>query len=382
MNIALFASAFHPHIGGVEELVRQLAHAYRRKGHKAIVVTNRWPQDLPEFEEYEGIPVYRFAMRTPGGSLRERAKYQLTHAASERRMLDLLKRTAVDLLHVQCVSVNGYYAQVARRALRLPLIVTAQGERTMDAGRIYQRSPFMNRMLCALLAQADHITACSRHTLDDLEGWYGQPFGPQAEVVYNGIDLSSFADPKPYPHPRPYILGIGRHVPQKGFDVLLNAFAQSGQESHDLLLAGDGPERGALERLAANLRLEDRVRFVGRADRPLAVSLFAGCSFFVLPSRQEPQGIVNLEAMAAGKAVLAARVGGVPEIVLNGETGLLVPAEDAPALAEAIPRLAADPSLRQALGAAGRERAQHFDWDAIADQYLGIYCRQGNDVSP
>ncbi len=373
MNIALFASAFHPHVGGVEELVRQLAHAYHRKGHGAIVVTNRWPPELPEFEEYEGIPVYRFAMRTPGGSLRERAKYRLTHGASVRRMLDVLRRHKIDLLHVQCVSSNGYYAQVARRALRLPLVVTAQGERTMDAERIYQRSAYMNRMLCALLAEADHITACSRHTLDDLEGWFGSPFGPRAEVVYNGIDLSSFAAPVPYPHPRPYILGIGRHVPQKGFDVLLQAFARAGQTSHDLLLAGDGPERPALERLADALGLGDQVRFVGRADRPTAVSLFAGCSFFVLPSRQEPQGIVNLEAMAAGKAVLASRVGGVPEIVQDGETGLLVPPEDACALAQAIDRLTDDNPLRQRLGAAGRERAKVFDWEAIADQYLGIY---------
>ena len=377
MNIALFASAFHPHVGGVEELVRQLAHAYRRKGHGAIVVTNRWPPELPEFEEYEGIPVYRFAMRTPGGSLRERAKYQLTHTATARRMLDVLKRHAVDLLHVQCVSANGYYAQIARRALHLPLVVTTQGERTMDAGQIYQRSPFMNRMLCALLAEADYITACSRHTLDDLEGWYGQPFGPCAQVVYNGIDLSSFTDPVPYPHPRPYILGIGRHVPQKGFDILLQAFARSNQNSHDLLLAGDGPERPALERLAAGLGLEGRVRFIGHADRPLAVSLFAGCSFFVLPSRLEPQGIVNLEAMAAGRAVLASRVGGVPEIVHEGETGLLVPAEDVPALAQAITRLTADALLRQRLGATGRERAQAFNWDAIAVQYLDIYQQAG-----
>ena len=376
MNVALFASAFHPHIGGVEELVRQLAHAYRRKGHGVIVVTNCWPQDLPEFEEYEGIPVYRFAMRTPGGSLRERAKYQLTHAASEHRMLDVLRQHTIDLLHVQCVSANGYYAQIARRALRLPLVVTTQGERTMDAGQIYQRSPFMNRMLCALLAEADHITACSQHTLDDLERWYGQPFGPCAQVVYNGIDLSSFAGPEPFSHPRPYLLGIGRHVPQKGFDILLQAFAQADPASHDLLLAGDGPERPALERLAADLSLGDRVRFVGRADRPLAVSLFAGCSFFVLPSRQEPQGIVNLEAMAAGKAVLASRVGGVPEIVQDGETGLLVPAEDASALAEAIDRLTGDVSLRQRLGAAGKERAKAFDWNAIAAQYLDIYRAQ------
>jgi glycogen(starch) synthase len=373
MNVALFASAFHPHVGGVEELVRQLAHSYRAQGMDAIVVTNQWPPDLPTSEDFEGIPVYRLPMRAPEGSLKVQAKYYATHGKIRREMLDILTRHQITLLHVQCVSINGYYAHLAHKALKLPLIVTAQGERTMDADHIYEKSPFLNQTLRILLGEAAHITACSRDTLSDIETFFGQPFGARASVVYNGIRLADFADPAPYQHPRPYLLGIGRHVPQKGFDVLLRAFAEAHLPEHDLLLAGDGPERPALEALASALNLGARVQFVGRADRPTAVSLFQGCDFFVLPSRMEPQGIVNLEAMAAGKAVVASRVGGVPDIVLDNETGLLVPGEDVPALASAITRLAADSALRQTLGDAGRKRAQGFDWSAIAAQYLEIY---------
>ncbi len=381
MNVALFASAFHPHVGGVEELVRQMAHAYRARGMGAIVVTNQWPPELPAAEDFEGIPVYRLPMRAPEGPLRVQAKYYATHGKIKRDLLAILTRHEIALLHVQCVSVNGYYAQIARDALRLPLIVTAQGERTMDAGRIYEKSPLINRTLRALLADAAHVTACSADTLADLEGFYGQPLGAKAGVVYNGIRLADFADPQPFLHPRPYLLGIGRHVPQKGFDVLLRAFAAANLPDHDLILAGDGPERPALEALASDLGLAGRVTFTGRADRPLAVSLFHGCDFFVLPSRMEPQGIVNLEAMAAGKAVVASKVGGVPEIVLSDETGLLVPGDDAPALAAALTRLAADPALRQKLGDAGHARAQKFDWSAIADQYLAIYKAAGKPSS-
>ena len=373
MNIALFASAFHPHVGGVEELVRQMAHAYRAAGVGAVVVTNQWPPDLPAAEEFEGIPIYRFPMRGPEGPLKVQAKYYAGHPKIRRELLSVLTRHTVDLIHVQCVSINGYYARLAAQTLGLPLVVTAQGERTMDAGRIYEKSPLINRVLRDLLADAAHVTACSRDTLCDIENFYEQPLGARASVVYNGIRLADFADPQPFPHPRPYLLAIGRHVPQKGFDVLLRAFAAAALPGHDLLLAGDGPERPALEAQAAALGLAGRVVFTGRADRPAAVSLFHGCDFFVLPSRQEPQGIVNLEAMAAGKAVLASRVGGVPEIVREGETGLLVPGEDVPALAAAMTRLAADPALRQQLGDAGRARAQHFDWSAIAAQYLAIY---------
>ena len=149
--------------------------------------------------------------------------------------------------------------------------------------------------------------------------------------------------------------------------------------SHDLLLAGDGPERAALEQLARDLKLGEKVKFLGRAERPVAVSLFKGCSFFVLPSRLEPQGIVNLEAMACGKAVIASKVGGVPEIVLDGETGLLFPGEDVAALANALTRMADDAALRARMGAAGRARAETLDWKlylrGISQRLSPDYCK-------
>jgi len=372
MNVAIFSSAFHPHIGGVEELVRQLAHAYQADGI-GVVVTNRWPQDLPEFEEFQGIPVYRFSMRLPSGNVKERTKYHITYAATKNRMLDVLKKHKTNLIHVQCVSANGYYAKVAHEALRLPLIVTTQGERTMDAEKVYQRSPFMNRMLRQLLDSAQFVTACSGHTLADLENWYKKPLGDRASVVYNGIDLDSFAHAKSYAHPHPFVLGIGRMVPQKGFDILIEAFAQADVNGHHLLLAGDGAERAALERLADKCGLNGNVHFVGRADREMAVSLFHSCSFFALPSRMEPQGIVNLEAMASGKAVVASNTGGVPEIVLADTTGLLVEPGDVHALAGAITKLCKDNDLRNKLGSAGLRRARDFDWTTISGQYVDLY---------
>lgn len=374
MNIAIFASAFYPHVGGVEELCRQLAHAYRRGGMNVIVITNRWPRSLPEFERYEGIPVYRLAMRIPDGSFKAHFNAHLTGSFIRRHMLQILRRHQIDLLHVQCISSNGVYALYARRALGLPLVATAQGERVMDAGNLYQRSVYMNRVLRDLLAEADQITACSRHTLDDLEEYVGQPFGLRGNVIYNAINLTDFDGPAPHSHLQPYILGIGRLVAQKGFDTLIEAFAQAQTPLHDLLIAGDGPERANLETCARRCGVERRVRFLGRCDRPTSVSLFKGCSFFVLPSRYEPFGIVNLEAMAAGRAVIATRVGGVPEIVVPEQTGLLVPPDDPPAMAAAIQRLAVDLELRVRLGQAGQQRSKAFTWDAIAEQYCRVYA--------
>lgn len=375
MNVALFASAFYPHVGGVEELVRQVAHEFRRQGIGVIVLTNRWPRSLPKREEFEGIPIYRLAMRVPEGSLKAHVNHFLTHALIRGEVSNILTRHKIDLIHVHCVSSNGYYALLARKALGLPLVVTTHGERTMDATQIYQRSAFLNRILRELLAEADHITAVSRHTLDDMEAYWGKPFGARASVVYNGIDLTDFEAGPPHAADAPYIMGIGRLVPQKGFDILLKAFAKASIPGWKLLIAGEGPERAALQDFIGDLGLQERAKLAGRADRPMAAALFRGCEFFVLPSRMEPLGIVNLEAMAAGKAVVASRVGGVPEIVIEGQTGLLVPSEDVDALAGAMVRLASDPALRGRLGAAGRRAVDSFTLRATASHYAEIYTQ-------
>lgn len=383
MNVAIFASAFYPNLGGVEELVRQLVHAYRRKGVSAIVLTNRWPRSLPSFETYEGIPVYRLAMRVTDTNTKARISYALTERAIRGQMLRILKRHNVDLLHIQCVSCNAHWAMKAQRALKLPLVVTAQGELTMDAGSLFERSVFARLLMLETLNAADAITACSMQTLGELEEFTRTEMGidGRARVIYNGIRLADFAagSSAHFPVPeRPYVLAIGRHVPQKGFDVLLRAWAgavHSGTPdalAHDLVIAGDGTEHENLKQLARDLQLP-QVRFVGRVDRYEAVQLFQQCAFFVLPSRHEPMGIVNLEAMASGKAIIASQVGGVPELVRSGDNGLLVPGGNVTALQTALLRLLSNPDLCKQLGAAGKSFVAQFDWQEIADSYLNVY---------
>ena len=386
MKIALFASAFHPHLGGVEELVRQLAHAFKRAGHEALVVTERWPRALPAQESFEELSVYRFPFRAlAGGTLanqaRSAASLVLTGPSIRRDIAALLEREAVDVVHVQCVSTGAPYAENAARRLGVPFVVTLQGELSMDATGLYQRSERARALMRRALTQADALTGCSGQTLDEAQEFLGQPCGERGRVVFNGIRLADFEKVEPEKRDRPFILGIGRHVEQKGFDVLLRAHAllleRAGQQQSwptpDLVLAGDGPMRAALEALRDELGLAGRAHFVGRADRARTVALFKGSAFFVLPSRHEPMGIVNLEAMAAGRAVVASRVGGVPELVIEGENGLLVPPADPPALAGALWELSSRPDEAARLGQNGALRVRAFDWDAIAGQYIEVY---------
>jgi glycosyltransferase involved in cell wall biosynthesis len=158
-------------------------------------------------------------------------------------------------------------------------------------------------------------------------------------------------------------------VHRKGIDVLLAAYAAlASRECTELWIAGDGPERGALEATATRLGVAERVRFLGqRSDVP---DLLEACDVFVLPSRLEGLGVAALEAMARSRPVVASAVGGLAETVVADETGLLAPPGDAPALAAAIGRLLADPALRQRLGAAGAARVgEQF----LAEQMVGAY---------
>ena len=378
MNIAIFASAFYPNFGGVEEACRNLALEYERRGHQVTIVTSRYPAALPAEETIQGVSVRRFPFELPRGSASGMAQFARQFPKDMAGVLRLLKERKVNLIHVQCVGPNGFYALWAARLTKLPLVVTTQGERTMDAGKLYQKSITANWTLKQLLMRANYVTACSEQTLDDARQFVGSPLAGKSRPVYNGIALDEFdAGQVAYSHPRPYLFGIGRVVPQKGFDVLIDAYARLSARvanAPDLLIAGEGPERENLQKRVGDLGLTDRVHLIGFADRPTAVSLFRGCEMFILPSRHEPQGIVNLEAMACAKPVIASRVGGVPEIVLDGVTGLLVPGEDPAALAQALEGLLADPQKAKALGDAGRARVvAEFTWPRIADQYFEIY---------
>jgi glycosyltransferase involved in cell wall biosynthesis len=192
MNIAIFASAFYPSLGGVEELCRQLAMELMRQGHGVIVLTNRWPRDLPATDTIDGISVYRLPFRMPEGSAKAAINYHLTHRSIEREMLSILRKHQINMLHVQCVSSNAHYAMIAQKKLNLPLVVTLQGELTMDANQIFQKSPQAQEILRRALDQAQVITGCSAKTLRDGEEFYGRPFGDRGRVIFNGVNLADF----------------------------------------------------------------------------------------------------------------------------------------------------------------------------------------------
>lgn len=353
--------------------MRELAIEYKHRGHEVLLLTNRWPRSLSSKESLDGIDLYRFPFRTPDGGAKARVSYLLTGRAVQNSVNTLLEQAAVDVVHVQCVGPNGLYALRAAEELGLPLVVTTQGEVTMDAGHVYQRSRFMNGVLRSLCQRADAMTAVSQKTADDLLVHIGVPI-PSLRIIFNGTSVSRFSLAEPLRHNRPYLSAVGRLAPEKGFGVLLEAFALSDIKTHDLLIGGSGPHEDHLRQLINQYSLEGQVHLLGRLDRDEVAALHAGADFFVLPSiADEGLPLACVEAMSSKKAVISTRTGGVPELIHDGQNGILVDKGDADGLANSIAKLVADEQLRDQLGAAAFESVAGLDWMRIADQYLGVF---------
>ncbi|NLY50209.1 MAG: glycosyltransferase family 4 protein [Firmicutes bacterium] len=194
-------------------------------------------------------------------------------------------------------------------------------------------------------------------------------------AIPNGIDIKESQVENVNPIGKPYILSMGRLVPIKGMGYLLHAFSRLDRSSWPelkLMIAGDGPERRRLERLALKLGIASAVKFLGFVSNPQPLLSFA--RLFVTAPVAESMGLANLEAMVLARPVVSTRVGGIPEVIKDGETGILVEPRCPAELAAAIEMLLRRPSWAADLGMAGAERARtHFSAERMVEKTLAVY---------
>jgi glycosyltransferase involved in cell wall biosynthesis len=289
-----------------------------------------------------------------------------------RQLHELLVDQRADVLHVQCVSANALYALRAKDALGLPLVVTTQGELTMDPLQSFRRLGALPDIMKEAARRADAFTACSARTLRDVETFVGHEIA-SARVIHNGADVGTFLAAESGSSRATTVLAIGRLVTEKGFDILLRAWAQRPRHQRQLVLVGSGPEEDSLRALATDLGLDD-VTFHGPADRTEVPRLFASASVVVVPSRaDEGLPLVVVEALAAGTALVTTDTGGVREVVTDGIDALVVPRDDVDSLAAALGRLVDDPALVTQLASAARRVAPALDWSVLAESYLACF---------
>ena len=249
----------------------------------------------------------------------------------------------------------------------------------------YQLSTWCERVSAGAAAA---VVAVSDGMRADILTAYPEIPAERVRVIRNGIDTSEYQpDPRTdvlerygVDTSRPYVIFVGRITRQKGVPVLLRAASQLVPEAQLVLCAGqpDTPELAAeVTELVEGLRATRSgvIWIPEMLPKPSVIQLLSHAAVFACPSVYEPLGIVNLEAMACGTAVVGSRTGGIPEVVADGETGLLVPPEEPAPLAAALNELLTDPGRAHTMGQAGRKRAvAEFGWAAIAAQTAALYA--------
>ncbi|HET8875972.1 MAG TPA: glycosyltransferase [Casimicrobiaceae bacterium] len=340
---------------------------------------------LPEYLHHGPLRVFRAwrkARRLPGyrsalSAWRKDLWRDRTRNRARRfgQALVLASEMPNDIVHLHAHFLHTP-ASVARYAAMLRGVGWSVSAHAKD---IWTIPEWEKREKLATCTWATTCTACNATHLRELA-----PPARPVDLVYHGIDTLRFPAPRSVrstadgrgPRSPVTLLAVGRAVDKKGFDDLLRALATLPGEQHwQLLHIGDGPRRPMLERMARELRLADRIRWLGPQVHAVVLDAYRTADIFVLPSRIAPDGDrdglpnVLLEAQSQRVACVSTRVSGIPELIVDGVTGLLVPPRAPHALGAALSRLIADPSLRCALGDAGYTRTTTlFSLDGGADR--------------
>jgi glycosyltransferase involved in cell wall biosynthesis len=281
-------------------------------------------------------------------------------------------RRGFDVIHVHWPMPQGLLGLVARWAGGGRLVTTFYGADLVMSGRFRAVRPFVR----FFARRCQDIAAISSFTAQET----ARITGIAPRIIPYGIELPPL-DPAAPVEPG-LILTVGRLVERKGQIYLIEAMSHLAHrpEAH-LIIVGEGHERPLLEAAIRQHGLAERVQLAGRVSDEVLNDLYRRCQVFVLPAivdsagDTEMLGMVSLEAMRYCKPVIATRVGGIADIVQDGETGLLVAQRDPHALADAIDRLLDDPALAERLGRNGYEFARrHFAWPAVLDQTLALYA--------
>jgi len=393
LNICMITPTYFPVMGGTEDFIFNLSNRLARGGHRVTIVTPttyQKPHDLTEFvEETTGeiprseknVELVRFSFTNVKGCV------FLTQGCNcFAKIVSAHKRQRFDIIHQFHIIPLGAVAVSLKRILRLPLVTTLMGldSFSLNPSTFYR----LSRPLVSFVMNAsDIVTSPSRdlalHAYDD-------GCRKEIQVVPHVVDSDRF-DPFRLevsaralrarlgisPSER-MILTVCRLVSMKKVETVVRAAPRVLGRYHNarFVVVGSGPEYGRLVSLARELHVAQHFVFAGRARTQDVPSYYAAADLFVLPSTYETFGLVVLEAMAAGKPVIASNVGAIRELVIDRETGFLFPPGHADYLADLILRILEDEELAGRMGIKGLERSErYFNWEQAKTRYCEIYSR-------
>jgi phosphatidylinositol alpha-mannosyltransferase len=365
VNIGIVTEYYYPSIGGVQEHVFHFAREARRLGHRVKIITSTMP-DLPPLPgAADGPDVIRIGRSRPfylnGGFGRVSVG-----AGLSRAMRATFDRERFDVVHVHC-PVTPLLPWIAIQHARGPVVGTFHTHYTPGPGHRLAR-----RLQERYLTRLDAVVAVSRAAAR-----LSVETRPDLEIVPNGVDVERFGSGRRlarFDDGRFNVLWVGRLEPRNGLDRMLRAFALlRARVPARLLVLGDGPLRPSYQAMVPS-ELASDVVFAG-AVRDERADWYATADVYCAPTSIASFGVTLLEAMAAGRPVLASDIDGFREVMRDGEQGELLPLGDAPAWAAALEALAADPARAAAMAARGRATAERYAWPRVAHRILDVYQR-------
>lgn len=365
----------YPTYGGSGAVATELGIALAERGHEIHFITYRQPFRLPAFLPrvfFHEVDVGRYP-------LFEFPPYDLALAV---RMHEVVRTHGLELLHCHYAIPHATSAWIAREMLRetsedVHLITTLHGTDITIVGQ----DPSFYAITKFSIEKSDRITAVSEYLRDETIRAFGCG-GCEVEVIHNFIDPDVYNRDK-YPNSlkdqlgksRPVLMHVSNFRAVKRVRDVIRVFAAVNKERPSVLvMIGDGPDRPGAEEEARSLGVESSVSFLGKLEQ--IAPLLAAADLFILPSQTESFGLSALEALASGVPVIGTKAGGLPEVIRDGETGVLCGVGDVAGMAAAALTILEDPSRWSAMSQlATLDSRQRFSLDAVVGKYEALYRR-------
>jgi len=363
MKIAILVSAFPPKwLAGTEIATYNIAKHLARRGHEVHVITSL-DAGLPKESTEEGFYVHRIFWR----------KIRFAGAISFWiKVFLILRKVNPDMVHAQSIGIC-MPAFIAKKLLRKPYVVWGRGS------DVYLPGKFIKSISKLVLKNANTAIALT----EDMKREMQKLCDRDILVIPNGIDLEKFKNLSrkdlrkrlKIKDNEKIITFVGTLRPVKGVKYLIKAMELiiKKNENVKLMLVGDGEEREELESLVEELDLKECVKFIGRVQNEEIPQYMAASDVFVLPSLSEGFPVVTLEAMASGLAIIATSVGGLPEIVEDGENGFLVEPKNPKEIAKKVLLILGSDELRENISKKNKEKVKEYGWECVIEQVECIY---------
>ena len=357
MRVFIWGNCY-PRIGGIETFVAHLSAALADRAIASAIIGDG---PVSSMISPQGIPSRMVPMLEP-----IRAMDPAGILAAIRMIRQAIRDFAPDVIHYNTAGAEIMLFDKVMQSLDIPVVATLHNNALADV-RVVTLQRLFDRC-SAVTAVSDFVRAAMA----------GSAARTPGDILLIPNAIPSQAAPVTRPADG-HVLALGRMIPEKGFDTLVEAFAlvRAGHRDARLTIAGNGPEREALRQRAIDLGIADAVALPGWIEPAGVHDAMASAAVVAMPSRwQEPFGLVALESGHAARPCVATRVGGLPSIIVDDETGRLVPPDQPHAMAAAISRLLAHPAEADALGRNARQRmASHFDFDRMIDLYVAAFAR-------